>query len=145
MDFVDQIFKVLKSGNAKDSPEIRTLLATIQQVKPEMFDTAIKIVENWPSPPSLKDRLPSANALVGGGFGIAAIASVPWLSGVMKWLEANYPLTTSGISNPMLLLGIIGSLGALAGAGYSVFANRGLVLKHAYSGRFFADLAGADR
>jgi hypothetical protein len=129
MDVIDQIFKQLKLGKSKVSSEIVALLSTIDtNNQPKLHAIAMQIVENWPETQqsvSWMDRLPARSTLMGGGLGIAGIVSLPWMQQILAWFERDYTLPT--VQSPLLLLVIVGGLGAIAGAGYSIYCQRGIV------------------
>ena len=129
MDVIDQIFEQLKLGKSKVSSEIVALLSTIDtNNQPKLHAIAVKIVENWPETQqsvSWMDRLPVRSTLMGGGLGIAGIVSLPWMQQILAWFEQDFTLPT--VQSPLLLLGIVGGLGAIAGAGYSIYCHRGIV------------------
>jgi len=129
MELIEQILKQLKAKNGIDSPEIKALLATIKVARPDLYDIAMKIIENWvpdpnPSPNPLSKYIPDRNTLIGGGAGIAGLASLPFVPQLLGWLQ-NFPLPE--VKDPMWLLPIVAGLGALAGAVYSIYAFRGIV------------------
>ena len=131
MDLLSEIFKQLNAGKAKDSPEILALLATIKSAQPDRYEIAVQIVENWRAGVAPEQRpwtefLPGRNALVGGGMGIAGLISVPWIQPILAWLQQH--VTMPVIESPVILLGIVGGLGAVAGACYSIYCHRGIVL-----------------
>lgn len=131
MNLIDEIFKQLKAGKAKDSPEILALLATIKSVQPESYAIAVQIVENWQStskkePGPLMGFVTSRSTLMGGSIGLAGIFSLQWLQPALAWFQQNVPLPV--IQSPLLLLLIVGALGAIAGAGYSIYCHSGVVL-----------------
>lgn len=131
MQELELVFEQLKLGKTKDSPEIKTLLASIRQVNPELYPITMRIVENWPSANStnsISKHLPSGKTLFGGGLGLATVTSIPWISGIMGWLEKNYPLSNAGITDPMSLLAIVAGLGAFAGGCYSIYYYRKIIL-----------------
>ena len=128
MDMIDQIFKQLNAGKGKDSPEIVALLATIKAVQPNLYDVAVKIVENFipkPNPVPTPSNWLSFNTLMGGGVGLAGLASTPWIRDGLQWLELHHKLST--VTDPIWLLAIVAGLGAASGAGYSIFSHRGIV------------------
>ena len=132
MNLIDEIFRQLRAGKAKDSPEILALLATIKTAQPESHAIAVQIVENWQSAPSRSEPGPwmsvltNPTTLMGGGLGIAGIFSLPWIQPVLGWIQQNVPLPV--VQSPPLLLLIVGALGAIAGAGYSIYCHKGIVL-----------------
>ena len=132
MNLIDEIFRQLRASKAKDSPEILALLATIKTAQPESHAIAVQIVENWQSAPSRSEPGPwmsvltNPTTLMGGGLGIAGIFSLPWIQPVLGWIQQNVPLPV--VQSPPLLLLIVGALGAIAGAGYSIYCHKGIVL-----------------
>ena len=128
MDMIDQIFKQLSAGKGKDSPEIVALLATIKSVQPNLYDVAVKIVDNYvtkPIPTSVTGGWPSFNTLMGSGVGLAGLASTPWIRDALQWLELNHHLRP--VTDPIWLLAIVAGLGATSGAAYSIYVHRGVV------------------
>lgn len=131
MNLIDEIFKQLKAGKAKDSPEILALLATVRSAQPDSYAIAVQIVENWQSTPKsepspLMRLVTSRSTLMGGSIGLAGIFSLQWLQPAFAWFQQNVPLPV--VQSPFLLLIIVGTLGALAGAGYSIYCQGGIVL-----------------
>jgi hypothetical protein len=128
VDAIQQLFKLLRETRSKDSPEVKTFLATIKEIKPDIYATLASIADNWQAPkdaPSFTDRLPDRNTLLGGGVSIVALASTPMISTFVKSLETDHPLTK--VTSPMVLLLIVAALGALAGAAYSIYSHRGVI------------------
>lgn len=127
MNLIDEIFKQLNAGKAKDSPEILALLATAKDTDPGSYEMATKIVNNWPGatqpPRPWSDVLPGRNALMGGGLGVAGLASIPWIQPLMAWLQQNVALPA--IHSPSILFFIVAGLGAIAGAVYSIYVHGG--------------------
>lgn len=128
MDHIDLMFKLLNAGKAKDSPEIVTLLETIKATPtPENYIFAKKVVEYWPqTKPATMNYLTHPATLIGGGVGLFGLASVQWLQPFLVWLQKS--ITLPIVQSPGVLLLIVAALGAMAGAGYSIYCQRGIML-----------------
>ncbi len=98
MNLIDEIFKQLNAGKAKDSREILALLATLKTEDPASHAIAVKIVENWQSAPPKPEPGPwtglltNRTTLIGGGLGIAGVLSLPQVQPVLGWFQQNVPL-----------------------------------------------------
>src|SRR4051794_8779467 len=125
MDLIEEVFKQL-NAKGPESPEVQALLRTIHDTQPDKEAIARALVSNWrKEKPSV---LPALNrtqwTAVGGGVGLVAL--LPFLPSLLQWAQLNIPLPV--IKSPIALLFVIALVGAIAGAGYSIYCNRGIVL-----------------
>jgi hypothetical protein len=128
-DPVNLVLGKLIAGTPKDSPEIKEILEAQRQSNLATYELINKIVQDWPASAPAKTPAVGIRDLILGGGLLGALATNPYLGTLMGWIQAYDPLAKSGIviTSPGSLFVVVAFLGALAGAGYSLWVNRKVV------------------
>jgi hypothetical protein len=124
MDPFNDLVKLSRSGISKVSVEATTLIEQIARDQPELAGAAQKVMDNWPEPTDVKTVFTPKSVGI-GGLGIASVASIPWVQPILLWLTDTLKLPD--VFSPIPLLIIVASIGAIAGAAYSIYCHRGVV------------------
>lgn len=119
---IKEIVRLLGEGKTKNAAKIQAILMGLESL-PQAHSVASGIVDSWPAS-STFGPLTDNKALVGGGVGIAGLASVPYLQEFLAWIQREFKLPL--VTSPITMLFIVAGLGALAGAVYSIFKHGGI-------------------
>ena len=131
MDTIGQIRDLLKAGKKKNWDVIQRLFESL----PPNEQALVKgWIDDWPTETAepreststwIMQILKDPKTIV-GGVGVAGMASLTWIQSLLSWLQTAVHLPE--VTNAFILLPIVAGLGALAGAAYSIYCNRGIVL-----------------